>query len=513
MQGVVSWSGMPPVRTLLAKASSEPAVVALVAVVAFAVRFYQLGSDPLWLDEAITYHRSTARLSRVIESSQAHHHNPAYFLFMHAWLKLGDSEFMMRAPSAFFGALTVPMGYALGRLVGGRWVALGAALTLVLHPRLLAYSQEARMYGVYVFAAAVAMLGLLWLVAHPTEVTHPFIPRRWRGDRQVGTRATLAWLGCTFGWVVSLYCHATAGLFVVACAVVALVRLAVVPGDRVRFFVSYSVANLLALLVYLPWLLRLAGQVRRFKEKFWAVFPSSERIVSETTLALFLGGQVWRWLLVLALALLGSYVLRKKPLVLASLWLFSLLGPGLVLAVSFWQPMFMHRQFLWAAVPFGALVGAGIVAPTFVAARVALLGVSLVAGSVALHVEYFKPPRKEAWPDLIAFLRPQLRPGERVLVATQGAALVIEYYFDRKSKPMKRFKYNIARRVTDLPIPVRRRGLWLVNRRKSDWLKTVKDGLTERGWQQVDTKKFRNGIGATYYRPARRARASRTPTR
>jgi hypothetical protein len=91
------------------------------------------------------------------------------------------------------------------------------------------------MYGVYVFAATVAMLGLLWLVAHPTEATHPFIPRLWRGERQVGTRATLAWLACTFGWVVTLYCHATAGLFVVACAVVALVRLVVVPVDRLRF--------------------------------------------------------------------------------------------------------------------------------------------------------------------------------------------------------------------------------------------------------------------------------------
>jgi hypothetical protein len=37
--------------------------------------------------------------------------------------------------------------------------------------------------------------------------------------------------------------------------------------------------------------------------------------------------------------------------------------------------------------------------------------------------------------------------------------------------------------------------------------------LTERSWQQVDAKKFRGGLGATYYRPARKARASRTPER
>src|SRR6185503_4798914 len=150
-------------------------------------------------------------------------------------------------------------------------------------------------------------------------------------ERSVGRRATAAWAACTVGWVITLYCHATAALFVLSCSLVALLRIAVEPLQRFRFFVSFCIANVLALLLYSPWLFRLARQVSSFHGAFWAVFPTTERAAAEIGATFFHGEDPWRWLVIGVLALAGTVRLRRQPLVLAALWSLSLLGPGLVL--------------------------------------------------------------------------------------------------------------------------------------------------------------------------------------
>jgi mannosyltransferase len=486
-------------RSLARKLSNEVALVTALVVAAFVSRFYALGTESVWLDEAITFHRSQGTIASVIADSELHHHNPAYFLFMHAWLTLGDDEFMLRAPSAFFGALTVPAGYFLGRIVGGRWVAAAAAIVLLTNPRLVAYAQEARMYAPYVLGISIAIVSLIWLVANPTESQHPLLRL---GKPGGSTSAAFAWVGCSLGWVIALYCQATAALAVLSCSLVALLRILLEPRERLRFLASFTVAGLLAVAAYTPWLFRLGGQVRAVHETFWAVFPSAERVGVELGPSFFFGNDVWRWLLVGCLALAGSYVLRQRPLVLASLWLLSLLGPGLVLLVSLWQPIFMHRQFLWACVPFAVIVGAGLTIPKHVSARVVCLSAALAAGAWALHTEYYEPYDKERWRDTIAFVRRSAHSDDKVIAASQSVKRLFEYYFSRKTSPLRRFRYERAQEDTQLPTPGRRGGLWVVSRGQR---KEIRARLAAQGWELLEAKRFGKGIEVGHYGATSRA--------
>jgi mannosyltransferase len=481
--------------------SRERVVLALIVVAAFVTRFYGLGMDSAWLDEAITYRRSRGSFSAIVEDSAIHHHNPAYFLLMRLWLVLGDDEFMLRAPSAFFGALTVPTGYWMGRLVGGRWVATATAVALLLNPRLVAYAQEARMYALYVFGAGLSMTGLLWIIQNPAQGLHPLLALWPRGRSPVGWRATVAWASCTIGWVIALYCHATAALFVMSCWVVALVRVVMVPAERLPFAKSFLVANALALLGYLPWVFRLTRQVREFKGSFWATFPTTERMAAEVGLSLFYGNTAWRWLLVGVLALFGSYALRRNVLMVVSLWLLAVLGPGLALLASFWQPMFLHRQFLWSAIPFGVLVGAGLVGFAAKPARVALLALAIVAGGKALATEYYEPYNKERWREAVAFLRPRAQKGEKIVLATHDVKRVLEYYFTRKTARLRRFSYVEGGDFTVDENPKAGASLWVLGRRgrRSD----VHADLAQAGWERIDSVHFGKGVRATRYHPTR----------
>jgi mannosyltransferase len=500
--GRVWWSNVPPVRTVIANLSREGLVVPLIVIAAFVSRFHLIGGESLWLDEVITYHRSRESIPSLILESERHHHNPAYFLLMHAWLKLGDNEVMLRAPSAVFGALTVLVGYLMGRIVGGRWVAVATAVVLLLHPALVAYSQEARMYAISTFAAAVATTCLLWLLLHPVGTVHPFLRRWWRTEAGEARWSTLAWLGCSFGWVLVLYAHATGVFFVFACAVVALARLVAVPVERLRFAASYTVAVLLSLLGYAPWLVRLFRQAESFKERFWAVFPTPVRTAYEIGAALSLGNQPWRWGLVIALALAGSYALRRRPLAVAWLWLLTFLGPGLLLLASAWKPMFMHRLFLWAAIPFGVLVGAGLVAPARPAVRVALLGTAILLGGWRINVEYYEPYRKEPWRHAITFVRRNVAQGDRVLAGSFSVKEILEYHFGRKTAPMQRFPYST--KVTDAPRSGPPMSLWVLSRKRQQALEFAAM-LAARGWERTEVRAFGKGIDVIRYVPARRA--------
>ncbi|GMQ78861.1 MAG: hypothetical protein BMS9Abin02_1402 [Anaerolineae bacterium] len=125
--------------------------VLLLVLLAFALRIYHLGFQSLWYDEIATV-VSSVRLSLsemmnlILEGNQ--HHMPLYFLFMRLWSGLGSGEFVLRYFSLIWAILSIPLIYAVGRLIGGISVGILAAFLLAISPYHIWYSQEARMYAI-----------------------------------------------------------------------------------------------------------------------------------------------------------------------------------------------------------------------------------------------------------------------------------------------------------------------------------------------------------------------------
>ncbi len=142
----------------------------MATVLAVAVRFYHLGSQSLWVDEAMTWNmaRPDGGLSfaqQVGEEIQG----PLYLALVWPLVRwAGFSEFWLRFPAAVAGALTVPLLALLGqRLCNGRSARL-AALLLAVNPFHLWYSQEARGYAFLMLLATLASLAFLWLASRPS---------------------------------------------------------------------------------------------------------------------------------------------------------------------------------------------------------------------------------------------------------------------------------------------------------------------------------------------------------
>src|SRR5690606_37264927 len=87
-----------------------------VLLLATALRFYRLDAQSFWNDEGNSARLSERTIALIIEGTASDIHPPLYYLALHGWRELlGESEFALRALSAFAGVATVASVLALGR--------------------------------------------------------------------------------------------------------------------------------------------------------------------------------------------------------------------------------------------------------------------------------------------------------------------------------------------------------------------------------------------------------------
>ena len=138
------------------------------------LRFYQLGRDSLWLDEAgVAYAARAESLGDMLAVVRSHVlAMPLDYLIV--WLvgRFSQTELSLRIPAALWGCLTLYLAYRFFRRFTDRSPALLGLLFLALLPLHIQYSQEVRFYASLVFFYLLTSL-LLWdALQQPT-------PRRW----------------------------------------------------------------------------------------------------------------------------------------------------------------------------------------------------------------------------------------------------------------------------------------------------------------------------------------------
>jgi mannosyltransferase len=406
-----------------------PCVLALAA----AVRLHQIDAQSLWLDEAYTYARAAMPPAQSIAASIEKSHVPTYFLFMHYWLALGDDELMLRLPSLIFGVLTVLAAFVLGRVVAGIGVGLVTALLVALAPYQVLYAQEARMYTMVTFAASVAMAGLVWLLRESEKACEPLWHRStWRSGRTV----RWAWLAYVTGNVLTLYLHNAAVFFTATCGLCGLVLLVACRGRRLTWLANWTIANLVVLAAWSLWAPTLLVQTGKVARRFWPDAPTPKLIVR--TLAeiyTFSDRRPWVIALFVLLFALGWFALRKRPRLAAGLSLLALVPPVLVMLVSLAKPMFMTRIMMWAAVPFFALVAAGVFALPWRLAPAAWLAAVLAIASVNLE-HYYADQDKPPWEQIARELHALYRPGALILTSGSQERTSLSYYWTRRADPI-----------------------------------------------------------------------------
>ena len=305
-------------------------LVVLVLLLGCALRFHRLGAQSLWYDEGNSVRMTERNAAEIVAAVRSDIHPPGYFLVLAGWARLaGRSEFALRALSALSGVLLLA---GVQRIAGRRALPL-AALLAALHPALVYYSQEARMY------MPATALGAALLLAS----MHAWRARGWR------TSAAFCLLAAA-----GLYTHYLFAVLIAAANVAVLVAIVVAQRhwSAIRFTLEHWVRlQFIALLLYLPWLPTAVQHLTswpaaRSRVALLEALPAVWRWLAFGPTAGSDAGAQWAWALLAAAGLAGGSAL------FAGAWL--LVPAGLTLLLGLFTPAFAN--FLALAAPAVAIL-------------------------------------------------------------------------------------------------------------------------------------------------------------
>ncbi|MBC7235600.1 MAG: glycosyltransferase family 39 protein [Chloroflexi bacterium] len=143
--------------------------VLALTLLAFALFMWRIDARSIWWDESLSLYRAQQDVAYILSNRidfagirTVDQHPPLYFLLLHAVIRLaGESDLVLRFPSAVAATLLVSLLYAVGRRLHSPRVGSLAALLGALSPFYLWYAQEARMYTLVALLALLAFY-CLW---------------------------------------------------------------------------------------------------------------------------------------------------------------------------------------------------------------------------------------------------------------------------------------------------------------------------------------------------------------
>ncbi len=137
----------------------DRSVVAMVALCVAAAAVRVATSRGLWVDEAISVSQAQLPFGEMLaDVRNTDVHPPLHHALLWVTVRLfGTSEFAVRLPSLIAGVALVPVVGWVGRLLYDRRTGWVAAVLAAIAPFGVWYSQEARMYSLFMLFAALAI--------------------------------------------------------------------------------------------------------------------------------------------------------------------------------------------------------------------------------------------------------------------------------------------------------------------------------------------------------------------
>ena len=200
------------------------------------LRIYSLGRYDFWYDEVGSITITKELGTKDITNYGYAYDYPLFYLLLSFWLRLGNSEFILRLLPSIFGILCIPAIYFVAKELFNSKVGLIAAFILAISPFHIYYSQELRSYTLVTF---LALMAIYYLV------------------RSLKENKISYWVGFIIFMIFGLYTHN-----------VAVFLLIVVNIFFILFYKRYKpllrrwlISQLLIILFYLPWVKVILEQI------------------------------------------------------------------------------------------------------------------------------------------------------------------------------------------------------------------------------------------------------------
>ncbi len=399
-------------------------ILLFLLLLAMGLRLYRLDAQSFWNDEGNAARAAERTIPLILAAAAGDIHPPGYYLLLHFWrMPMGDSEFALRALSAFSGVLTVAVVYALGRDLLDEWAGLGAAFLFAASPFSVYYSQEARMYALLGLFSALSTYLLVRLARRPTGPL---------------------FAGYVLAVAAGLYIHYAFPFVLFVHNLLFLGWWLTKGGRKWRTVAAWAGLQAGGLLLFAPWLPTAIHSVTQWPtaehgyrigealtDVFRALVAGITLEMTETRPGLILAG---------GMLFAGLWPRRGRIGATVSLAVWLALPVGLILALGLYKPAYL--KFLIAVLPpLCLLLAAGAQNLADLAGRLthalrpvlglagygALLAVVLLP---SLHNLYFDPAyARDDYRQIAADIRAIERPGDGILLDAPNQWEVFTYYY------------------------------------------------------------------------------------
>ncbi|MBV8137950.1 MAG: glycosyltransferase family 39 protein [Deltaproteobacteria bacterium] len=399
---------------------SRTLALACIVVVAGFLDLHNLGSQPFWTDEVVTYDVATSHGLGFVKLATRNASMAFYHLVLHGWVMLvPPTDFNIRLLATVFAVAAVVAVYVLARKLFGSAVGLAAAALLAVNPFFLNYAQEARSYTLTVFLVLLSWSFFIESCRHPKLL-----------NLAIYIAAT----------TLAIYSHNLAMLILPAQFVAIflfreearLVRIRLA-GALCIAFLLVSPLFLIAALLYRrdnDWIAASIGppglnSLREVLGSFAAGTPAP-RIAGQLLELLFVAGAFLYFQRFVTASRRGSKEFGSYALIVGAF----ALPIALLMGVSQLEPLFIPRYVL-ICLPF--LVVMVAVGWLLSGSRlVAAVGLMLLVGlSLRVDQSYYLNPYKPDWPEATKFIVDNARHGDKLAFVPSYGRFEFEHNLQR----------------------------------------------------------------------------------
>jgi len=370
-----------------------------------------IGEKSLWIDEVLSVAYASndwKGLWRLVSGEQAN--MGLYYVLLHYWLSLGETEFVVRSLSVAFALASVPFVYTLGARLFGQQEGIIAALLLAVNAFFVRYAQEARGYTLAVLLVSVSSYFFVRALQQPSKKN---------------------WAGYIAASVLAVYSH----FFAVLVLITHVISLIFLRPQDIRWK-SLIISELLTVFMLSP--LGFFVIVRDSGQLDWLREPGLTNLYGLFSALSGDGGAmlVATYFAICSIACFWGLRTWYRSGASFETWRFGFLLIWLVVPVlitflfSFVKPVFQYRYLLISLPPLCVLAAAGLsrIQHRLLFAAVLLCIIGLSASGLG---KWYVIAQKQNWRQATSFVLSRARRGDAIIFHVYPGKVAFEYYIER----------------------------------------------------------------------------------